>query len=68
MDTGFDLSHNSLNHINVISQWDVINDDNQTADENETESDINQDSHGTMVLSTIASFAPNEFMGVAYDA
>ena len=68
MDTGFDLSHNSLSHINVISQWDVINDDNQTADENEAENDINQDSHGTMVLSTIASFAPNEFMGVAYDA
>ena len=68
MDTGFDLTHNSLSHINLISQWDVINDDNETANENEVEIDINQDSHGTMVLSTIASFAPNEFMGVAYDA
>ena len=68
MDTGFDLTHNSLGHINVISQWDVINDDNQTANQNYEEEDINQDSHGTMVLSTIASFAPNEFIGVAYDA
>lgn len=68
MDTGFDLTHNSLSHINVISQWDVINDDDQTANEGEAEGDISQDSHGTMVLSTIASFAPTEFMGVAYDA
>ena len=27
MDTGFDLSHNALIDINVVAQWDVINDD-----------------------------------------
>jgi subtilisin family serine protease len=33
MDTGFDLNHNALNEINVIAQWDVINNDGETANE-----------------------------------
>ena len=68
LDTGFDLTHNALFDINVIDQWDVINDDNQTANENEEEEEIGQDSHGTAIISVIAANAPGEFLGVAFDA
>jgi hypothetical protein len=68
MDTGFNLTHNSLLGINVIDQWDVLKNDQETADETEEEVAVNQDYHGTAVLSTIASNAPGEFMGVAFDA
>ena len=37
MDTGFDLSHNALIDINVVAQWDVIKDDNETSNETEEE-------------------------------
>tara|TARA_A100001037_G_C15141955_1_gene634239 strand:- start:622 stop:2271 length:1650 start_codon:yes stop_codon:yes gene_type:complete len=68
MDTGFNLTHTALENINVISQWDVINDDNETANETSTEIDQNQDYHGTAVLSTIAANAPGDLIGVAFDA
>ncbi|MBT3945937.1 MAG: S8 family serine peptidase [Candidatus Marinimicrobia bacterium] len=68
MDTGFDLTHNSMININVIEQWDVINNDNQTANETDDEANNGQDNHGTAVLSTIAANAPGELIGVAFDA
>ena len=68
MDTGFSLTHNSLLSINVIAQWDVLKNDQETADETEEEVAVNQDYHGTAVLSTIASNASGEFMGVAFNA
>ncbi len=68
LDTGFDLTHNALININVIAQWDVINDDSETANETEDEENISQDYHGTAVLSTIAANAPGELVGVAFDA
>ena len=68
LDTGFDLSHSALDSINVIAQWDVINDDSETANETEEEDNNNQDYHGTAVLSTIAANAPGELIGVAFDA
>ena len=68
LDTGFNLEHNALNNINVIAQWDVINNDFQTANETEEEENIGQDHHGTAVLSTIAANAPGEFIGVAFQS
>ncbi|SVB15001.1 uncharacterized protein METZ01_LOCUS167855, partial [marine metagenome] len=68
MDTGFNLSHIALEGINVVAQWDVINDDNETANQTSEEQSSGQDYHGTAVLSTIAANSPGEFMGVAFDA
>ena len=68
MDTGFSLTHNSLLGINVVEEWDVIKNDQLTANETDEEVAVNQDYHGTAVLSTIASNASGEFMGVAFDA
>ena len=58
MDTGFSLTHNSLLGINVIDQWDVLKNDQETADATEDEVAVNQEYHGTAGLSTIASNAP----------
>ncbi len=68
MDTGFDLSHDAFMHINIAGEWDFINNDNETADENSDEQNQNQDYHGTAVLSTIAGYDPGQFIGVAFDA
>ena len=68
LDTGFDLTHNALSNINVVAQWDVINDDDETANETNEEDDEGQDYHGTAVLSTIAANTPGELMGVAFDS
>jgi len=68
MDTGFNLTHNALANINVIAQWDVINNDSETANETSAETSNSQDHHGTAVLSTIAAYAPGELIGVAFDA
>jgi subtilisin family serine protease len=68
MDTGFDLTHNAMANINVIAQWDVINNDSETANETSVETSNSQDHHGSKVLSTIAAYAPGEFIGVAFDA
>lgn len=68
MDTGFDLSHPSFSDINVIDQWDFLNNDGETANETSDEENVGQHHHGTAVLSTIAGVDPGEFMGVAFDA
>ena len=68
MDTGFSLTHNSLLGINVVEEWDVIKGDQITADETQEEVAVNQDYHGTAVLSTIASNVSGEFIGAAFDA
>ena len=68
LDTGFDLTHDALSNINVVAQWDVINDDDETANETNEEDDEGQDYHGTAVLSTIAANTPGELMGVAFDS
>ena len=68
MDTGFKLTHNALREINVIDQWDVVKDDQETANETDEESAVGQDYHGTAVLSTIAGNQLGEFIGVAFDS
>ena len=68
IDTGFDLSHNAFQSINVIDQWDVIKEDSETANQNEDEQNSNQDSHGTKILSLIAANMPGELLGTAFDA
>ncbi|MCB9844803.1 MAG: S8 family serine peptidase [Phycisphaeraceae bacterium] len=70
LDTGFQLSHDVFNHpdhpIDVIASWDFINDDGNVGIEAGDPED--QHVHGTCVLSTIAGYAPGEFMGGAWGA
>ena len=68
LDTGYDLSHDAFQSINVIDQWDVINDDSETANQNEDEQNSNQDDHGTKILSIIAANSPGNLIGPAFGA
>ncbi|HGE71311.1 TPA: T9SS type A sorting domain-containing protein, partial [Candidatus Poribacteria bacterium] len=67
LDTGFDLSHISLRNVNVLAQYDFINNDNETKDQLPSD-DIGQDDHGTEVLSILAGYDQGNFVGVAYGA
>ena len=64
-DTGFNLGHDALAHVDVLDEWDFINDDGNTADE---DGDMEgQQNHGTSVLSLVAGWDPDMYGGVAPD-
>ncbi|MFO0828445.1 MAG: S8 family serine peptidase [Phycisphaerales bacterium] len=70
LDTGFHRAHeafHSVEHpLNVIAEWDFINNDGNTDIE---QSDPNgQHKHGTWILGTLASYLPGEIIGAAYGA
>ena len=64
LDTGFNLEHTALEHVEVIAQRDFINDDANTADQ-VNQDDPNQDDHGSMVLGVLAGDAPGQLIGIA---
>ncbi len=70
LDTGFKRTHVAYNEpgapINVIAEFDFVNMDGNTSFE--TGDPASQHEHGTKVLSTMAGFKPNEYVGAAYDA
>jgi serine protease AprX len=66
LDSGFDLAHESLQHIDVFAQWDFINDDGQVVEE--VGDPPFQDSHGTSVLSAVGGYRPGQLIGPAYGA
>jgi subtilisin family serine protease len=65
-DTGFWLSHETFAGLNVIAEWDFINDDPVTG--NEPGDQDNQHYHGTMCLSLMAGRTPGTLIGPAYNA
>ncbi len=67
LDTGFDLTHEALQNVNVVAQWDFINWDSVTA--NETGQDAyNQYYHGTYIIGLLAGYKPGTYSGAAFDA
>jgi subtilisin family serine protease len=68
MDTGFNLSHPAFDSLEVIAQWDVIENDSITANQTHDDSLYGQHNHGTMVLSTLAGYAPGALIGPAFGA
>ncbi len=66
LDTGYELAHESLQHIEVLDQWDFINGDSVVA--NQPGDSENQFVHGTAVLSVIGGYAPGKLIGPAYGA
>ncbi len=66
MDTGFLLTHDCLVGVDVLAQWDFINDDPNPA--NEPGDNEGQHNHGTMVLSLIGGNDPGSLIGPAYAA
>jgi subtilisin family serine protease len=70
LDSGFRLDHDAFNqaghNINVIAASDFVHGDANVGEE--AGDATGQADHGTMVLSTIAGYFPNTFVGGAYDA
>ncbi len=66
LDTGFDLTHESFDSLNLIAQYDFINDDELTSNENEQEVDDAQDNHGTLCLSVLAGYKEGSLIGPAF--
>jgi subtilisin family serine protease len=66
MDTGFKRSHDALLGVDVVAEWDFINDDGVTEDE--TGDPWGQHNHGTYVLSLIGGNDPGSLIGPAYGA
>ncbi|PKK82450.1 MAG: hypothetical protein CVT49_13500 [candidate division Zixibacteria bacterium HGW-Zixibacteria-1] len=64
-DTGFKLSHPAFDQLNLIDQYDFINDDGNVTD---SLPEAYQLSHGTAVLSVIGGRADSVMIGSAYDA
>lgn len=64
LDSGFDFKfHKSFSHINVSKEYDFINNDFITSFE---EGDLSfQHHHGTIVLSTVASFDNGNMIGIS---
>jgi len=70
LDTGFKRAHQAFNEpghvVNVIAEWDFINNDGNTA--NEAGDPATQHNHGTWILGTIGAYDPGSLVGGAYDA
>jgi len=66
MDTGFDLDHEALAHINVIARYDFVMGD--TVVQNEAGDPINQDKHGTIILGALAGYHEGDLVGPAWGA
>ena len=70
-DDGFDWkNHESLRSLNVIGEYDFINEDPRTHyEENQSYEDRrNQGQHGTGVLSTMSGYREGKLVGPAYES
>lgn len=70
LDTGFVRTHDAFNHsgheVNIVAEWDFINDDPNTGIE--SGDPPSQHNHGTYILGTLGAYLPGELVGGAYDA
>jgi subtilisin family serine protease len=64
LDTGFSLEHTALQDVDVIAQYDFVNDDENPADE-VGQDHPEQDDHGSIVLGILAANAPGRLVGLA---
>ncbi len=67
LDTGFDLTHEALQSVNVVAQWDFINWDSVTAYQAGQDS-YDQYYHGTFIIGLLAGYKPGTYSGAAFDA
>jgi hypothetical protein len=67
LDSGFELDHEALRHLEVRGQRDFVNGDGDPSYDPRTDART-QSIHGTAVLSTIAGYVPGKLIGPAYRA
>jgi len=65
-DTGFSLQHEALADVEVLAEYDFVNDDENTADEGDDME--GHHTHGTGVLSLLAGWEEGDFAGAAPEA
>jgi subtilisin family serine protease len=68
LDTGFNLTHEVFDSLNIVAQWDFVDGDSVTANDSYQDSLFGQDSHGTMVFSTLGGYKPGQLIGPAFGA
>ena len=66
LDTGYELNHEAYDSLNLIAEYDFINNDENTANETAQEVSDNHDDHGTLCLSVMAGYAPGNLIGPAF--
>jgi len=66
LDTGFNRGHESLVHLDVVAEWDFIQNDPVTR--NQPGDPLGQHNHGTLTLSALAGYAPGDLIGPAFAA
>ncbi|MCB2206611.1 S8 family peptidase [bacterium] len=67
LDNGFRWrTHEAMKNIDVRGEFDVINQDDDT--QNEEDENYGQDSHGTVTFSALAGFKEGEVIGPAFNA
>ncbi len=66
LDTGFRLDHEAFGHLSVVAQYDFIQYDTVTS--NEDGDHPEQDRHGTVVLGALAGHSVGELIGPAWGA
>jgi len=66
LDSGFNnLTHEALNHLDIVTTWDFVNNDPNVFDEFDQ---MGNGNHGTNTLGTIAGYKPGQLIGPAYGA
>lgn len=66
LDSGFNLDHAVFDSLSIIAEWDVINDDSTTMNEEDDGDISSQHNHGTSVFSILGGYAPGRLIGPAF--
>ncbi len=66
LDTGYNLAHEAFLELDVIAEWDFVQDDSVTS--NQPGDNASQHNHGTITMSTIGGLKAYEFVGGAPNA
>ena len=66
LDTGYYTDHESIHENQIIDEWDFINNDGET--QNEEGDSENQHNHGTYTLSVLGGSFEGQLYGPAYNA
>jgi subtilisin family serine protease len=66
LDSGFHKDHYALSHLDIVAEYDFIDDDEQT--QNYDGGFERGDFHGTYTLSALAGYVPGQLIGPAFGA
>ena len=65
---GFNTERMVFDSLEIIAEWDFINDDDSTMNQTDDENTYGQHNHGTLVFSTLAGYDPGNLIGPAFDS